>query len=92
MRAPATLAFGVHLDTPLRTGGGLSLTLPEERDVTIEVFAVDGRRVASAAPARFEAGRHRVALPGAARLAPGVYWARVRAGSDVWTGRVVRVE
>ena len=60
--------------------------------MTIEVFAVDGRRVASAAPTRYEAGHHRIALPAAARLAPGVYWARVRAGSDAWTGRVVRVE
>jgi hypothetical protein len=90
--ALANLAFGVRLDTPLRAGGGLSLTLPEERDVTIEVFSVDGRRVASAAPERRPAGHHRIDLPGVGRLAPGVYWARVRAGSDAWTGRVVRVE
>jgi len=86
------VAFSVRAESPARRDGVLHLSLPEARDVTVEVFSVDGRRVAGVGPLAFGAGRHRVGLPGVERLTSGVYWARLRAGADSWSGRIVRVD
>lgn len=71
----------------------LAFELPEPLDVRVDVFSVDGRRVASPFAGHRDAGRHTLewACTDAAgrHLAPGVYLAVLSAGSIHRSQRLV---
>jgi flagellar hook assembly protein FlgD len=73
-----------------------TLELPAASRVDAAIYDAAGRRVAPLESRAFAAGRHRLAWDGrtaaGARVAPGVYFARVDAGGAVAVRRVVRAE
>jgi hypothetical protein len=80
------LAFDLRGPNPLAGTGRFAFRLPATADVMLEVFDVAGRRVATLAEGRLEAGPHEV-LWTSPRSA-GVYFARLKA---LGQSRVVRV-
>lgn len=85
---PTALAFAA-VGSP-GPGVTLELALPAAADVSLDVFDVRGRRAAKLHEGTLGAGRHRFD-PGGARLAPGVYYARVQLSSHEGTeSRIAR--
>ncbi|MCS4116056.1 hypothetical protein GGP49_003006 [Salinibacter ruber] len=64
--------------------------LPEARKVTLEVYDVLGRRVATLADGKKQAGRHEVSLE-ASDLPSGVYFGRLEAGGQTRTQKITVV-
>ncbi len=94
LRADASVADGALPDAltlasvspnPARGPVAVAFGLPEAAEVAVEVYDVQGRRVAADA-ASHGAGWHTVRVDTDA-LAPGVYVARVQAGAEVVTAR-----
>ena len=84
---PQEAALGKPSPNPSSGRATLEYGLPEEREVTIEVYDVLGRRVARLVDERRPAGTHRAVLK-AGRLPSGTYFARMRAGSFQKTRRI----
>lgn len=85
--APTTLAFGA---TGPATARVLQLALPADADVSVELFDVSGRRLATLATGRLGTGVHRWTVPAAAGLR--LARARVRAdgGERVLSAKLVQ--
>lgn len=90
---PSAFAFtlrGVH---PAQGAVTFDLELPAPRAVTLEIFDASGRRVRGVFAGTLPAGRHPLRWDatdgGGNALAAGVYLARVTAGADRRTRRVV---
>ncbi len=64
--------------------------LPESREVTLEVYDVLGRRVATLEQGRKKAGRHTARLE-TGRLSSGVYFGRLEAGEQTRTQKITVV-
>ncbi|MCS4088265.1 hypothetical protein GGQ10_003112 [Salinibacter ruber] len=64
--------------------------LPEAGDVTLEVYDVLGRRVATLEQGRKKAGRHTARLE-TGRLSSGVYFGRLEAGGETRTQKITVV-
>ena len=75
---------------PFRDAAALRLTLPRPGPARVEVFDTLGRRVALLHDGPLAAGTTALRLDGAA-LPPGLYVARVLAGTQRFTRRLVRV-
>lgn len=80
---------------PWRAGMAVEFTLPAAGHARLLVLDVFGRRVATLAEGRFEAGRHRRSWDGRAAsgrpAAAGVYFLRLEAGGRIATGRTTRL-
>jgi hypothetical protein len=70
--------------------GTIEYALPEETAVTLRVYDVLGREVATLAHGRKEAGRHTVRLE-TDRLSSGVYVARLTAADRTLTQKITVV-
>jgi len=92
---PSSYMTVANYPNPFNAGTVIAISLPEEGNVSIDVFDVLGRRVRTVADGVIAAGEHRVAFDGMddARnlLASGVYFARVRGGSQVSMRKIVVV-
>lgn len=92
---PSALAFSPARPNPARGMVALFFELPDPTPVRLEVFGLDGRRVAMLAERTFQAGRHQVFWDGAredgGRAAPGVYFVSLGAGARRLTQRLVLV-
>jgi hypothetical protein len=66
----------------------ISFNLPYAADVTLEIFNINGQKVATAAQDHFEAGIHAVEWNGAA-FASGVYLYKITAGDFVDTKKML---
>jgi hypothetical protein len=77
---------------PNPTGGQATVeyALPEARKVTLEVYDVLGRRVATLAEGKRQAGRHEASLQ-AGDLPSGVYFGRLEAGGETRTQKITVV-
>jgi hypothetical protein len=77
---------------PNPTGGQATVeyALPEARKVTLEVYDVLGRRVATLADGKKQAGRHEASLQ-AGDLPSGVYFGRLEAGGETRTQKITVV-
>jgi hypothetical protein len=64
--------------------------LPEAREVTLQVYDVLGRRVATLEQGRKKAGRHTARLE-TGRLSSGVYFGRLEAGEQTRTQKITVV-
>jgi hypothetical protein len=80
---------------PSRAELALLIDLPARTEAEIDVFDLEGRRVASPFRGTLDAGRHRVSWDGrdaAGRaLSPGLYHARLLAGGASTLARIVRL-
>lgn len=88
----APLAFGLEQNYPNPFGGAtvITYTLPEATSVTLEVYDVAGRRVATLVNAERDAGQH-TATWDASGVAAGVYLYRIQAGERTATRRALIV-
>ena len=86
------LGFGLReiRPNPVSALSSLAFDLPRRTPVTIEVFGVSGRRVATVVSGVREAGHHEVSWD-ASRLAHGIYFLRLRAADREVTRKLVRV-
>jgi hypothetical protein len=71
--------------------GRLRLVLPSRSQVTVDVFAVNGRRVGGRDLGLLEAGSHELADLGLGRVSKGVYLARVRAGAGLAQAKFIKL-
>ena len=81
---PDVLTVAPARPNPVRGRATVRVGVPEAGPVSVEVYDVQGRRVAVALAGDRPAGWHAVSVDGAA-LSPGVYVVRARSGSEVVT-------
>jgi hypothetical protein len=91
----AAAALAPAFPNPFRDAVRIPFALPRDARVTLDVFDLQGRRVAALVDERLAAGSHSVAWSGrdaAGRdVASGVYWYRLRAGDLQATRKIVKV-
>ena len=75
---------------PTRGQATVEFALPEASEVTLEVYDVLGRRVATLEEGSKQAGRHEVRLE-ADGLPSGVYFGRLEAGGQTRTQKITVV-
>jgi flagellar hook assembly protein FlgD len=87
---PLPDAFSVKAayPNPFNPATMLSFSLPEVAKVTLNVFDVQGRLVATLVNGLREAGQHQVTFDGS-NLSSGVYLYTLQAGSYSATGKMV---
>lgn len=95
---PAQLAAGVALaasPNPFGTTARIRYTLPVAGEARVEVYGIDGRRVATLASGVHSAGSHAAAWDGrdgaGARAPAGIYFVRLAAPGASRTVRIARV-
>jgi hypothetical protein len=84
---PQAVALLPSAPNPFRQSTRLRYELPETAAVTVQVFDLLGRKVATLADGNQPAGRHELTLD-AAGLASGTYFIRLRAGETMATEMV----
>jgi nitrous oxidase accessory protein NosD len=93
--APVSFALEGNYPNPFRTQTTLQFDLPEPVDVTLSVYDVMGRRVATLVQERLPAGSHDITWQGRGQngqaLASGVYFMRLTAGDRTATRRLTIV-
>ena len=87
---PAALALRQNYPNPFTGTSTIEFVLPRSEHVTLAVYDVTGRRIATLVDREMEAGTHRVAWD-AAGLASGTYLYRLHAGSTTRTLRALLV-
>lgn len=74
----------------------IAFDLPRDADVTLDVYSADGALVRRLAAAAYPAGRHDVVWRGrddsGREVASGIYFYRLRSGSEVLTRKMVLVK
>ena len=90
------LALRVAGANPARADTRLAYALPRDAHVELAIHDVTGRRVRTLARGTFAAGTHEIAWDGAdaggTRLPPGLYLARLDAGAESVTAKLIRIE
>lgn len=94
-RTPAmpSLLVGDAYPNPFSAGTDLDIVLPQDADVSVEIFDVAGRHVRALDLGRFSAGVTRISFDGrdasAQPLPSGVYFLRVHAANETATRKLV---
>ncbi len=89
--ALAAPALSQNYPNPFMSDTEVAFTLPARSDVTLEVFDLLGRRVATLVDGNLDAGVHSVSFR-AGRAPTGIYLARLRVGDLVVTRQMARIE
>lgn len=79
--APSSFELIGNYPNPVQTQTSIAFSLPENADVSVEVFDMLGRRVATVAEQSMQAGQNRTVNLNASDLSSGVYIYRVSASS-----------
>jgi hypothetical protein len=91
--APASLRLDTTRPNPTTKGSVLTYSVPRSQRVRLEIFDASGRRVAVLVDQVEEAGGHAVAWnarqDSGAPLPSGVYLARLTAGNEARTSKIV---
>jgi hypothetical protein len=88
---PAEFALEQNYPNPFNPSTVIAFQLPETSSVTLKVYDVLGRPVASLVSGTLPAGRHEVSFD-ASRLSTGVYIYRLQAGSFVTSRQMMLVK
>jgi fibronectin type 3 domain-containing protein len=88
---PSEVRLAPTRPNPARLRATIEYAVPEAREVRLEVYDVLGRRVATLAQGRKQAGVHRATLD-AERLASGTYFYRLTAGEATQTRRLTVIK
>jgi uncharacterized delta-60 repeat protein len=95
-RLPAAARVSLAGPNPFAVGTTVTFELPAGGPIALTVYAVNGARVRTLAAGPWAAGSHRVAWDGADEAgraaAPGIYFIRLDAVSEVVTTRAVKVQ
>ena len=90
---PTAFSLGPAIPNPVRASAAIRFALPEPRAVTLEMFDVTGRRVATVLRSSFPAGRHQAVWDGrdanGRPVGTGLYFDRIIAGDFRATSRLV---
>ena len=89
-RTPQAFALLPSAPNPFRSTARLRYELPDAASVSLQVYDLLGRRVATLVNREQAAGRYTATLDGS-RLAPGTYFVRLRAGEQTQTQSVTLV-
>ncbi len=91
------VAFAVHppRPNPFRDATTIGLELPRRSVVRVEVFDVNGRRIAALHHGPLDAGVHSIPWTGrdhaGRRVAAGIYFGRIRTDQELQTIKIVRL-
>ncbi|MDG5765986.1 T9SS type A sorting domain-containing protein [Balneolales bacterium ANBcel1] len=88
---PAAYELSQNYPNPFNPTTNIQFSLPEQADVTLEVFNVMGQRVAVLAGGVYQAGQHVVEFD-ASEMASGIYIYRLQAGSFTQTKKMMLVK
>jgi len=93
---PADVVLAQNRPSPFDRTTEIEFGLPKPAKVSLRVYGVDGRLVASLADGAFEAGYHRAAWNGTDRgggaVSQGVYFYRLETGDKVLTRKMLMVK
>ncbi len=80
------------LPNPFRNAVNFSFSLPQDGDVSVQIFGADGRLVDTVAEGRMAAGNHNLTWKLEKETPSGVYFYRVMSNGASATGKITRVD
>ena len=89
--APAVYNLHQNFPNPFNPTTQIQFDVPEQADLTLEVFNITGQRVAVLANSTYRPGRHTVTFD-ASNLASGIYFYRLHSGSFVQTEKMMLIK
>ena len=78
------------MPNPFRDETTIRFRLPDRKNVVLEIFNAEGKQITTLIHTSLYAGSHEAKLSGK-NLAAGSYYFRLQVGSDIRTGKVVRI-
>lgn len=88
---PTDFALNQNYPNPFNPSTMISFQLPVSSEVTLQVFDLMGRKVATLVDGNVEAGHHQVPF-NAGDLASGMYIYRLKAGANVFTKKLTLIK
>ncbi len=91
MQLPSQVQLHQNYPNPFNPTTRIEFSIPETSHVTLEVFNIQGQRVATLVNGTRDAGVHTVSFD-AANLASGVYMYRIQAGNFTRVNKMMLVK
>ena len=88
---PDAIRLEPNYPNPFNPATTLTFAIPAESKVTLKVYDITGRQVATVTDQTYQAGKHQLNWD-ASSLASGTYFARLQAGSEVRTQRMMLIK
>lgn len=88
---PQNYELRQNYPNPFNPSTNISFELPEQAEITLDVYNVSGQRVATVATGTYQAGVHTVQFD-ASNLASGIYVYRLRSGAFTQTQKMMLVK
>lgn len=88
---PDAIRLEPNYPNPFNPATTLTFAIPVESKVTLKVYDITGRQVATVTDQTYQAGEHQLNWD-ASSLASGTYFARLQAGSEVRTQRMMLIK
>lgn len=89
--APVKIALDQNYPNPFNPATTISYTLREAENIRLEVFNIQGQKIATLFEGRQQAGEHDVPFD-ASNLSSGVYMYRLQTASQILTRQMVLIK